>query len=88
MIDDAASAECAMNTAQFNVPVVLDTEGAIGKALGVSGLPAMVLLDQDGKPHPMLDPEDGTMRTLINGPRKWDDPSVVMYLQSMSTRRQ
>jgi len=80
MMDDRVSAESTIRAKNFQAAVVLDTEGRIGKAVGVHGLPAMVLLNSQGQVRNMLDPADGIERKLIDGPRNWDDPEVATYL--------
>lgn len=58
----------------FDLPVLLDTTGAVGTQYGVRGIPTSYVVDSDGR-----------VLGMLVGAREWDDPEVVELMQHLGS---
>jgi len=57
------------------LPVLLDSDGSVGKTYGITGVPETFVIDKKG-----------TIRKKIIGPIDWSDISVIRYLDNLTVK--
>ncbi|MRR53695.1 MAG: TlpA family protein disulfide reductase [Deltaproteobacteria bacterium] len=76
-IDEGGSnaVESFFQVSGYRLPTLLDPAGTVGRLYGITGIPETFIIDAQG-----------VIRKKIVGPRAWDDPSVISYLEELQKR--
>lgn len=56
----------------FELPVLLDSSGAVGTQYGVRGIPTSYVVDTDGR-----------VLGMLVGAREWDEPEVITLMRHL-----
>lgn len=61
-------------------PVLIDVQSAVRNRYPVSGLPTTYLLDKNGRPILLIDPEDGQEKKYVMGFREWQSAAGIQAI--------
>lgn len=61
-------------------PILIDAQNAVRDRYPVSGLPTTYLLGKNGRPIPLIDPEDGQEKNYVMGFREWQSAAGIQAI--------
>lgn len=70
--DGSTAVEAFFRKTGYRLPTLLDSGGMVSKMYGITGVPETFILDRHG-----------VIRKKVVGPRAWDDPSIINYLEEL-----